>query len=293
MNPEASRDDTSTQGGKEETLVPRVYQMEMVELAKNSNTVAYLDTGSGKTFIAVCLLRHRLDAYRIAASEMGGTFSRDTSNSRGRTEKRWMAAFLAPQVALVEQQAVVLARHLPARVRKFTGVDIDRWTTASYVPNWRRALEDLDVLVATPQVLFDMLCRGVLEAGIAAFDLLVFDEAHHCKGGHPFNKIMSLYRELDKSRSRPLVFGMSAAPAAGGGKATSARVLTSLAQLQANMEARVVTVADRTELEAVVPQPEMEVVRFAPENSYEKQKKLKESIEQATERLQEAMAGVE
>jgi endoribonuclease Dicer len=268
-----------------------VYQLEIVELAKNSNIVAYLDTGSGKTFIAVCLLRHRLDAYRVAWEK--GPSPDLTANSRGTTRKRWMAAFLAPQVALVEQQAAVLARHLPVRVGKFTGADIERWSTTTYVPNWRRALEDLDVLVATPQILFDMLCRGVLEAGIAAFDVLVFDEAHHCKGGHPFNKIMSLYRELDKSQPRPLVFGMSAAPAAGGGKATSSRVLTSLAQLQANMDARVVTVADRTELEAVVPQPRMEVVRFPPGSSYQKQQILKESIDRATERLQEAMAQVE
>lgn len=40
---------------------PRDYQMELFERAKMQNTIAVLDTGSGKTLIAVLLLRHTLD----------------------------------------------------------------------------------------------------------------------------------------------------------------------------------------------------------------------------------------
>lgn len=40
---------------------PREYQMELFEKAKICNTIAVLDTGSGKTLIAVMLLRHTLD----------------------------------------------------------------------------------------------------------------------------------------------------------------------------------------------------------------------------------------
>ena len=45
-----------------EALVPRLYQLEIVDLAKKSNVLAYLDTGAGKTFIAVLLLRHRYES---------------------------------------------------------------------------------------------------------------------------------------------------------------------------------------------------------------------------------------
>jgi len=40
---------------------PRDYQLELFERAKKENTIAVLDTGSGKTLIAVLLLRHVID----------------------------------------------------------------------------------------------------------------------------------------------------------------------------------------------------------------------------------------
>ena len=40
---------------------PREYQIELFERAKEQNTIAVLDTGTGKTLIAVLLLRHVLD----------------------------------------------------------------------------------------------------------------------------------------------------------------------------------------------------------------------------------------
>ena len=40
---------------------PREYQVELFERAKKQNTIAVLDTGSGKTLIAVLLLKHIID----------------------------------------------------------------------------------------------------------------------------------------------------------------------------------------------------------------------------------------
>ena len=40
---------------------PREYQLELFERAKKQNTIAVLDTGSGKTLIAVLLLKHVIE----------------------------------------------------------------------------------------------------------------------------------------------------------------------------------------------------------------------------------------
>ena len=67
----------------EQTLVPRAYQLEILEVAKTRNTLAFLPTASGKTLISLLLIKHRLEAQR----------------RRGETEEgavRRCVAFLAP-----------------------------------------------------------------------------------------------------------------------------------------------------------------------------------------------------
>jgi len=42
-------------------IVPRKYQLELLEDAKKSNTILYLPTGSGKTYIATMLVKNMGD----------------------------------------------------------------------------------------------------------------------------------------------------------------------------------------------------------------------------------------
>lgn len=124
--------------------------------------------------------------------------------------------------------------------------------------SWRQELAGLDVLVATPQLVVDLLSRGVLP-GIYIFDTFVFDEAHHCRGRDPYNQIMEFYRR--SNGPKPRIFGMSAAPA-GAGAARLHQLPKNLALLQMNMDSQVVTVKDRSEVEAVVPQPKLQVEKY-------------------------------
>lgn len=41
-----------------EEMAPRPYQVELLEKAKEKNIIVYLGTGSGKTFIAVMMMKH-------------------------------------------------------------------------------------------------------------------------------------------------------------------------------------------------------------------------------------------
>lgn len=59
------------------------YQLEALEKAIKQNTIVFLETGSGKTLIAIMLLRHY--AYLL------------------RKPSQYIAVFLVPQVVLVSQ----------------------------------------------------------------------------------------------------------------------------------------------------------------------------------------------
>lgn len=80
---------------------PRDYQLELFERAKKQNTIAVLDTGSGKTLIAVLLLRWIIDQEleRRAAGELPK-----------------ISFFLVQSVTLVYQQFSVLETNLDHKV---------------------------------------------------------------------------------------------------------------------------------------------------------------------------------
>lgn len=82
---------------------PRNYQLELFERAKRENTIAVLDTGSGKTLIAVLLLRWTID------KEL---------ESRAALNSPKISFFLVASVTLVYQQYSVLETNLDHKVSR-------------------------------------------------------------------------------------------------------------------------------------------------------------------------------
>ena len=81
---------------------PRDYQIELFERAKKDNTIAVLDTGSGKTLISVLLLRWTIDQ-ELERRESG--------------MPRKISIFLVASVTLAYQQLSVLENNLDHKVR--------------------------------------------------------------------------------------------------------------------------------------------------------------------------------
>ena len=46
-------------------FIPREYQIELFETALKSNTIIFLPTGSGKTFIAAMLIKHKSNEVKL------------------------------------------------------------------------------------------------------------------------------------------------------------------------------------------------------------------------------------
>lgn len=264
----------------DKSKIPRLYQLEMLEMAKEKNAIAYLDTGAGKTFIAVLLLRHRLERRHLEAdavrrkhrqdrspSGMGTSLGEDGNGDRGRYRDRcpfddpnnFFSVFLAPRVSLVHQQADVLARHIHAKVVSFTGEAVEHWWNDPL--RGREELSRVDVAVMTPQVLVNALNHALIP-GIHTIDTLIIDEAHHCRKKDPCNVVMEFYRNASDKSNLPRVLGLTAAPAMVSKKINPETLTKSLHELETNMEATVVTVSDRTELENIVPPAKIEVKHY-------------------------------
>lgn len=82
-----------------------------------------------------------------------------------------------------------------------------------------------DVLAMTAQVFLNKLAAGF---PISWCSLLVFDEAHHASGSHPFARILNEYYRVTFLEERPHLLGLTASP---GGKSSMERTQLQLGAL--------------------------------------------------------------
>ncbi|KAI0385350.1 hypothetical protein F5Y04DRAFT_245634 [Hypomontagnella monticulosa] len=166
----------------------REYQLEMLEESLKRNIVVTMETGTGKTQVAVLRIQAELE--------------RSTSGK--------IAWFLAPTVALGEQQTKVLRSQIPAVQIKFlSGADgVDTWSDTR---TWNDCLRNVRVVVSTYQVLLDAVNHAFVR--IDRLSLIVFDEAHNCRGKHAGAKIMARYHENKAAGLLvPSILGLTASP---------------------------------------------------------------------------------
>lgn len=110
-----------------------------------------MDTGSGKTQVAVLRIQAELE----------------------RSQPGKIIWFLVPTVALCEQQFSVIQSQVPGvMIKTLTGAEgPETWSTTRV---WDAFLDNVSIIVSTPQVLSDALLHGFLSMG--RLSLIVFDE---------------------------------------------------------------------------------------------------------------------
>ena len=172
---------------------PRDYQTELFERAKKENIIAVLDTGSGKTLIAALLMRY------VAWQEL---------EDRANGKRAKMSFFLVNSVHLVRQQQIMLANNLPEAPKALHGGGKDDlWKRVE----WDKLKAQNKAIVCTAEVLNQCLMHSFVK--IEEINLLIFDEAHHTKKGHPYARIIKDYYLAQSEPSlRPKIFGMTASP---------------------------------------------------------------------------------
>ncbi|KAK8107781.1 uncharacterized protein PG998_009794 [Apiospora kogelbergensis] len=178
-DPSASQSE-KTEANKATTLHARAYQLEMLEESLKQNIIVAMDTGSGKTQVAVLRIQAELD----------------------RTPPGKVIWFLAPTIPLCQQQYDTIRTQIPsAQVKVLTGNDnVDAWSDPSI---WNAFLRNVNVVVSTYQVLVD----AVYHAFVHLSNLTLLS---------PGAKLMARYRDY-KANGRPVPFilGLTASPVIG------------------------------------------------------------------------------
>lgn len=158
----------------------------------------------------------------------------------------------ADKVALVFQQYAVLESNLDSPVEKFYGSTV-RNAGKGF---WEEQFSHNMVIVCTAEILYSCLQHSFIR--MSQINILIFDEAHHAKGEHPYARIMKhFYMQGTDKESRPRIFGMTASPLDG-----LRDVEVAAAELEGLLHSEIVTVSDPSTLQRTIckPKEEREVV---------------------------------
>ncbi|XP_071090516.1 ATP-dependent RNA helicase DHX58-like isoform X3 [Haliotis cracherodii] len=220
----------------------RRYQLELAENAvKCRNTIICAPTGSGKTRVALYIVKDHLE-------------KQDEAEADVHVPGRKRVVFLARTVPLVNQQYGTFQRFFghDYRIFKLSGED----ESSMYL---HQLLDLYDIFVMTPQILENQL-RDAKIKSLSVFSLIVLDECHHTRKGEPYNKLMIRYlkqKNKKKSIRLPQIVGLTAS--LGVEKATvDEEAIDSILKLCANMDAPYLSTVQThiDELKEKVPVPD-------------------------------------
>ena len=157
-------------------LKPRDYQKKIFEKAKNQNSIIYVETGKGKTFISIMLMAHHL-----------GINIEDPSSKKQILDKNKKIIFFVCDTSLIEQQKKAISNALEIEVGTIQGKKSKKSKSDNEL--FRKMWDSVNVFVAIPSIIYKILSVGFLT--IFDISMMVFDECHHTNDDHPYNKIMN------------------------------------------------------------------------------------------------------
>ncbi|PRQ41503.1 putative ribonuclease III post-transcriptional gene silencing PAZ-Argonaute family [Rosa chinensis] len=241
MEPTRMEVDDGTQQSADPLPFARSYQLEALDAAIKRNTIVFLETGSGKTLIAIMLLRSYSHLLRKPSP--------------------FVAVFLVPQVVLVQQQAEAIKMHTDLNVGMYWGaMGVDFWDAKM----WKQQIEKYEVLVMTHAILLNNLRHSFFK--LSMIKVLIMDECHHASGKHSYACIMRdfFHRQLESGQSElPRIFGMTASPIKSKGGNPELSYWKTIHELETLMNSKVYTCVDESVLAEFIPTstPKFEVYK--------------------------------
>uniref|UniRef100_A0A8C5WGY4 ribonuclease III n=1 Tax=Leptobrachium leishanense TaxID=445787 RepID=A0A8C5WGY4_9ANUR len=204
---------------------PRKYQVELLEAALDHNTIVCLNSGSGKTFIAVLLTKEL--SYQVR-----GNF--------GNEAKRTI--FL---VNSVSQLVSAVRTHSDLKVGEYSDLDVTQcWSKDQWIPEF----EAHQILVMTCHIFLHVLKNGNLS--LSNINLLVFDECHLAIEDHPYREIMTI---CESCQTCPRILGLTASIL--NGKCDPCDLEDKIQKLEEILQSNAETATDLVVLDRYASQP--------------------------------------
>lgn len=157
------------------------------------------------------------------------------------------SVFLVNTVALAHQQSQWLRQHTALRVSVYVGdMNVDAWK----MERWVNEFNDNQVLVATTQIILDVIQHGYIT--MQQFNVIVFDECHHARGNHVMHRLMKAYHaefvklgSVVANEKLPRIIGLTGVLLDGA--VNRATLLTNLTQLENSFHGSIITVRSAKE----------------------------------------------
>ncbi|CAD8179435.1 unnamed protein product [Paramecium pentaurelia] len=199
---------------KEEIFELRDYQIDLFQRSKEKNSIIFLETGRGKTHIALMHIYHYIKkngfqntklvflANTIQLVEQQCELIRDQIFSVAQEMEKKK---LAPQDYYFDIQQFkdnsfkrkfIVPIHSKSVLASDDDMDIQGWKKE----RWDEIINESGIFVMMGQMLLNALRRGYLK--LPYFSLIIFDECHHCTKRHSYRLIIKEFYECEKVRKQ-------------------------------------------------------------------------------------------
>ncbi|OWZ15303.1 RNA-dependent RNA polymerase [Phytophthora megakarya] len=129
-----------------------------------------------------------------------------------------LVVFFVPTGPLVSQQASYIRRESDFQVKELSG---QHGHSSASTSEPIQVDGDVDALVVTPQYFLNLLFND--RTKITDYSVMVFDEAHHATGKHPYNELLKELVTVDH-QVRPHIIALTASPFGEAVRETSGQV---------------------------------------------------------------------
>ncbi|CAF1273759.1 unnamed protein product [Rotaria sordida] len=201
---------------------PRSYQTEIMEQAKSKNLIVCLPTGSGKTYIAVMLIK-----------ELSPVIRRNLDDGGKRT------ILIVKTKELARQHCKTLNDHLDLKIKSYSG---SSKINLSDNNRWKIEFETNQILIFIAQIFLNLLSHNLFS--LDKVNLLIFDECHHAIGDDPYALIMK--KHYNSCLHHPRILGLTAS--ISGQKIEPKQLQKAAKELEEILHARIETGSNRMEI---------------------------------------------